>query len=651
MKKLSKLLTVLGCFLFCIQISFGQVTKVDKANLEYDAYDFIDARDIYLMVVQDGYHSAEIFKKLGDTYYYNSDYATASDWYLKLLDMYPDNIDTEYYYRAAQSLKSLNRYEESNKLMAIYTSLGGEERVVKVFENDPEYLKSLGIESFKYVVNKISANSKFSDFGPSYYKDKIVFAASTKNLENFKTHNWNNLPYLDLYIADMDADGNFSNPEPLKGEINTLYHESSTSFTKDGKIVYFTRNNYTDGKKGIDHDRTMRLKLYKARRNLDDEWVDVEELPFNSSDYSVAHPALSLDETRLYFASDMPGTHGRSDLWYVDILKNGTYGEPVNLGPEINTRARETFPFISERNNFYFSSDGHGGLGGLDVFIAPMDSERNLGKITNFGEPINSNQDDFGFITKESEGTGFYSSNIDGGRGSIDDEIFRFVEECVMTIKGEVTDIDTGELLPGAEVILMDTNNKILDKKIVGEDAAYSFTVECNTMYILLGTNKDYFPNENSLETPDEGGVIEFSIELKHQPECPPNDLGCRLSLQPIYFDYDKSDIRYDAAIELAKILAALRKYQDLVIHIESHTDSRGKDSYNEKLSGRRANATLNWFINQGINASRLSAKGYGEYQLVNDCGNESECSEEDHQLNRRSMFIIQDHQSTLSSK
>ncbi|SDF17130.1 OmpA family protein [Ulvibacter litoralis] len=639
-----------GIFLFCIQLLNAQNGDVRKANKEYDKYDFIDARDIYLMVVEDGYHSAEIFKKLGDTYYYNSDYTNASKWYTRLLDTYPNDVDTEYYYRAAQALKSISNYADSDVLMEKYVALGGEERVVQVFENDPEYLKSLGVEPFKYVINKISVNSKFSDFGPSYYKDKIVFASSTKDLSNFKTHNWNNLPYLDLYEASIDKYGNLSDPVPLKGDVNTIYHESSTSFSKNGKTVYFTRNNYTNGKKKSDRQRTMRLKLYKATISETGDWVNVLELPFNDEEYSVAHPALSLDEKRLYFASDMPGTFGRSDLWYVEILGNNMYGPPVNLGEKVNTKARETFPFVSEKNNLYFSSDGHGGFGGLDIFIIPIDEEGELGKITNFGEPINSNFDDFGFITKESEGTGFYTSNVDGGRGSIDDEIFRFVEECVMTINVVVRDIDTQELLPGAEVSILDENYQVIQKVTVGEDATVTFTKECDTKYTLLGTKKDYFPNEKTLVTPDEGGVVDVTLELKHKEICPPNDLGCRLSLQPIYFDYDRSEIRPDAAVELAKILAALRKYSELVISIESHTDSRGRDSYNLKLSDRRAQSTLNWLVDKGISRARLSAKGYGETQLVNHCGNDVECTEEEHQLNRRSMFIIQDLNSTVTN-
>ncbi len=631
-------------FLACLCASglFAQnKAKLAKANREFDKYDYIDAREIYLKVVEDGYHSAEIYKKLGDTYYYNSDYVTAVKWYDRLLKTYPDNIEVDYYYRAAQSFKSLDRVDESNRLLKVYLEMGGEVPEVQLFENNPEYMKKLGLSPSKYVVEEVETNTKFSDFGPAYYGNQLVFSASTRDLSNFDTHNWNNLPYLDLFMADMDSEGHLSNLDDFSSDVNTVYHESTPVFSKDLKTMYFTRNNFTNGKAAADKKRTIKLKLYKATRTDSTSWGNVKELPFNNNEYSVGHPALSLDEKRLYFASDMPGTYGRSDLWYVDILSNDSYGLPVNLGPDINSKSKETFPFISEKGNLYFSANGYGGEGGLDVYIATFNPLGRVEQITNFGPPVNTPQDDFAFIIRESEKMGFFTSNRDGGRGSVDDEIYKFTEVCVMNIIGVVTDEDTGELLPGAEVTLMDQNSKVIEKVIADENASYRFVVECSTKYVLRGTKEGYFPKEESVETPDEGGVIETELKLKLKDPCPPNDLGCRLSLQPIYFDYDKDYIRPDAEIELAKILMALRLYPQLVINIESHTDARGRDSYNMKLSERRAQSTLNWLIEKGIEPTRLSAKGYGETQLQNRCSNDVECTEEEHQLNRRSMFII----------
>ncbi|MCW9038514.1 OmpA family protein, partial [Altibacter sp.] len=293
------------------------------------------------------------------------------------------------------------------------------------------------------------------------------------------------------------------------------------------------------------------------------------------------------------------------------------------------------------RNNLFFSSDGRGGLGGYDIFMAPLDGET-VGKVSNLGEPANSSQDDFGFIIQEDKRIGYMSSNRDGGRGSIDDEIYRVQEKCEVVITGTVFDKDSKALLPGAEVTLLDGNNTVVEQVIVGQDAAYSFTADCEKQYSIRGSKPQYAPYEKVILTPAESGRVEVPVPLALIDPCPPNDLGCRLKLEPIYFDLDRYNIRPDAAVELAKILAAMRQYPELVIHIESHTDSRASFKYNERLSENRAQSTLNWLVERGISKSRLTAKGYGERQLTNRCSDGVECTEEEHQLNRRSMFIIQ---------
>ncbi|MAN58212.1 MAG: hypothetical protein CMC08_00060 [Flavobacteriaceae bacterium] len=445
-----------------------------------------------------------------------------------------------------------------------------------------------------------------------------------------------------MFETERDSEGRLSYPKPLSGVINTAFHESTPTFTKDGKTIYFTRNNFLDGKKGKDSDKTIRLKLYKATKGSEGMWSNVTELPFNSKEYSTAHPALSADETRLYFASDMPGTLGMSDLWYVEILSDGTYGNPVNLGPTINTEARESFPFVSQKNNLYFASDGHAGLGGFDLYVTPLDAMGMPGEASNLGEPANSNQDDFGFIINEDEYIGYMSSNREGNRGSIDDEIYRVQEKCEVTINGLVFDVDTKEPLPGANLMFLNASNEVIGTQVADDSGNFSFMAECELQYSIRATKDLYEPNEIVVRTPSKTGVIEVEIPLKRKDICDPRDLGCKLNLQPIYFDFDRYNIRPDAEVELAKILAAMREYDELVIHIESHTDSRGNDAYNEALSEKRAQSTLNWLVSKGIDRSRLSARGYGENRLVNECSNGVECTEEEHQLNRRSMFIIQ---------
>ncbi|CAM1355722.1 OmpA family protein [Tenacibaculum ascidiaceicola] len=640
-------------FLFALlsTSAFAQIALVEKANTKYNTYDFIDARKIYLKVVEKNYGSAEIYRKLGNTYYFNSNYSKAAKWYYNLIDRFPNEALTVDYFRAAQCLKSINQPEEAEKLMEIYRFKGGKITSLDSYKNVADTLFKKGVHDKLFEIEKIPVNTEYSDFGPAFYGDNIVFASSRKNPSLSKEQTdelagWDEQPFLNLYQVSLDKDMNFGKVKAFNKNVNSPYHESTAVFTKDGNTMYFTRNNYLNGKKKRDRDHVVRLKIYKATRN-GNSWENIQELPFNSDNYSVGHPTLSPDEDRLYFSSDMPGSLGMSDIWYVKILGEDIYTSPVNLGNKINTTERETFPFVSDENNLYFSSDGHSGMGGLDIFVTKLE-ENSHGEVSTFGEPINSPKDDFGFIIKEDR-IGYFTSNRDGKEGSKSDDIYQIWERCEITIQGPVMDKNTGELIPNAEVTLIDSNNKEVKTVTVGNDATFTFLLDCQEQYTLRAKKEKYHPKEKVIETPNNPKTIKMPIKLNMplalelSDPCPPNDLGCRLTLQPIYFDYDKSNIRPDAEIELAKILAALKEYPTLKIHIESHTDSRGNDLYNSKLSENRAQATLNWFLKKGIDITRLTAKGYGESELINKCNNQTTCSEDEHQLNRRSMFIIKE--------
>jgi len=622
---------------------YAQENKVKKANEEFDSYDYIDARKIYLSVVKDGYESAQVFEKLGDTYYFNSEYTEANKWYEKLVNNYPNQVKPEYYFRSAQTLKSVGQYEKSKAMMEKFKASSPSNLANNQLSNWQSFEDLTNSQNEKFKVTNITSKMSGSDFGPSFYGDKIVFASSSINTEGSKVHDWNGLPYLDLFEAEIGEDGNLSNVKSLKGDINSPYHESSAVFTKDGQTVYFTRNNYIDGKKKRGKKRLVSLKIYKATKNDDGTWNNVQELPFNDDSYSVAHPALNQEETRLYFSSNMEGTIGLSDIWYVDIHKNGSYGTPINMGSEINTEERETFPFISDNNTLFFSSDGHVGLGGLDIFKV-SDNDLVHKEIINLGLPINSNQDDFGFIVNEQEKIGYLSSNRDGNNGSSSDDIYLITENCNLVIYGAITDSNTGNPLDGSLVYLIDENNEVISQQVTNANGNYEFeeNIDCENQYIVRASNdeKEYEPQEQLVMTPEGSMMLQVDLALT-PPDCPVNDLGCRLDLQPIYFDFDKHNIRPDAEVELAKILQAMKQYPQLNIHIESHTDSRGNDEYNMQLSERRAKSTLEWLVDKGIDRKRLSSKGYGESQLINNCSNGVNCSEEAHQLNRRSMFII----------
>lgn len=640
-----KQITIICCVTLLTLNVTAQKKQLIKADKNFDKFSYIDAREVYLKVVEDGFTSAEIYRKLGDTYYYNSDYDNASKWYAKLIQEFPAETDPIYYYRTAQSLKSQGKYEESDALMEQFVALSGESIISRNFEQEPEYLSLIAFKSKNYELVKTDISTLSSDFGSAYYLDNKVAFASTDGATGDEIYGWTSEPFLDIFIADKDSLGRLSNKTKIEGDVNTSYHESSPVFTSDGKTMYFTRNNFKNGKRAKkDKNNVVRLELYRATLQADGSWREVVELPFNNDSYSTAHPALSLDEKRLYFASDMPGTYGLSDLFYVDILENNTYGAPVNLGPTVNSEGRESFPFISKNGNIYFASDGRAGLGGFDIYSATISADGEIDAVSSIGTPANSNQDDFALIINEDQGIGYLTSNRNGDvRSSSDDDIYRIqFSPCEVEIAGVVVNEKTGQIIPGATVLLLDKDNNEVSSQVADENAYFSFpTLECGLQFTVRASKEGYEPNEKMVNTPYE--TIKLSIDLPLTPvdPCPPEDLGCRLTLRPIYFDFDKSNIRPDAAVELAKIYSAMEQYPQLIIHIESHTDSRGNDVYNEALSERRAQSTMSWLIGKGISPSRLSAKGYGEYRLTNQCSNGVKCTDEEHQLNRRSMFLI----------
>ena len=519
-----------------------------------------------------------------------------------------------------------------------------------LYVTDLNYLDSIAELRPKYIVETTKINTEQSDFSSAFFgEDKLVFS-STYQASGQRDYDWTGEPFLDLYIADIGDEGQLENTQQIEGDINTAFHESSAVFSKDLKTVYFTRNNYKNGKKRTDRKNTVRLKLLKASVDEDGNWSDVEELPFNNDNYSVAHPALSLDGRKLFFASDMPGTTGESDLWYVDIYKDDSYGDPINLGQKVNTEGRESFPYIADDGTLYFTSDALIGFGGFDLFKAELTDSGIARDPENMGLPINSAGDDFGFLLKSETNTGYLSSNRDGNRGSASDQIYYFKpSKCVVEITGLVRDSNTGNLMPGATVKLLDMGMNIIAEQIVQQDARYSFPeeVECGQAYYLITENGlAYSIAETTFVAPTTSQSVSVDMEIETlSQDCPPYDLGCLLGLNPIYFDLNKYSIRSDAEIELTKVFNAMIRFPELIVRIESHTDSRSPQSYNLRLSQNRATSTRNWLIQRGIAPSRLSAFGFGESQLINRCADGVPCTEAEHQLNRRSMFLIENYQ------
>lgn len=621
---------------------YSQIGRLATADRKYDKYAYIDAIEVYEKVAEKGHKSVDLFEKLGNSYYFNGEYDKAERWYSELFAMSED-VPAEYYFRYAQSLKSIGKYDKADEyLLKFYQKTNnpaGDE-----LKNNKNYLDELRKDSDRYVVENAGVNTEFSDYGSIIRGSDLIFASARKTNAVFqKKHSWTGQYFTNLYAAKIAEDGKLSDAKEFSENLDSKFHEATPVFTKDGNTVYFTRNNYNDGKKGKSDDKVTKLKIYKATLK-DGKWTDITELPFNNENYSVAHPALSADEKTLYFSSDMPGTLGQSDIYKVAINENGTFGAPENLGSGVNSPMRETFPYITDKNVLYFASDDHLGIGGLDVFEAKMNKDGSFTSVKNVGAPINSPKDDFAYIVNTKTHIGYVTSNRDGGVGS--DDIYKFKENvCEQIIKGVVTDKQSSQPLPGAKVSLFDANMELL--KSVEADAkgefAFEENIECDKKYYVRAEYTDYETNEVSVTTPLKSGETRADIALSKRvmPVEVGTDLAKIFDISIIYFDLDKWNIRPDAATDLEKIIAVMNKYPKMKVDIRSHTDSRQTHKYNERLSDRRAKSTLEYMVKNGIERSRLTAKGYGETQLVNGCSDGVPCSEADHQKNRRSEFIV----------
>lgn len=648
MKLTAKLLAIL--FLLSLSTSYSQA-GLEKANKQYDKLAYVDAIKTYERVAEKGFKSVEIFQKLGNSYYFNADFINASKWYNQLFQL-NEKIAPEYYYRYAQSLKATGDYAKSDEYMRHFADLSTDLRG-RLFKSNQDYLTKIKANSGRYILENLAGNSPYSDYGTAILGDQIVFtsARDTGGIIRRK-HSWTNESFTNLYVADYKNDS-IGKIEKFDRKVSSKFHESTPVFTKDGSTMYFTRNNFINGKKGKNSDKVVLLQIYKSHLmhagTNKEHWSEPETLPFNSNQYSTAHPTLNDDGTKMYFASDMPGTLGQSDIFMVDIHADGTFGKPQNLGSNVNTEGRESFPFVTN-SELYFASDGRPGLGGLDIYVTTI-SNGSFSMPENIGAPANSPKDDFAFIINPETRKGFLSSNRDGGIGN--DDIYKFVESkklgCSQNLNGIVTDRISKAILPNTKLTLSHSDFTPISTVISDENGRYNFTVSCGDSYYIKAEKQDYSSEESSVIIPDNSGETNLNISLDRSIQAVSlgDDLAITLKLNPIYFDLDKSDIRPDAELELQRVIAVLNQNPTMTIDIRSHTDSRQTKPYNKALSEARAKSTQTYLIENGISASRLTSKGFGETKLINRCADGVDCTEEEHQQNRRSEFII----SSISKK
>lgn len=638
---------VMLCFLFSAVMSFGQTRKERKADRNFDTYAYVDAIKVYEAMVEKGQVNTSILSKLGDSYYFNGKLEDAFKWYDELFfgnyaDKNLSRLDKEYYYRYAQTLKAMNYVRQADEVLQQFAELQSADSRAQLFITREELIEQT-LSASRFTMVNLSTNSSFSDYGAALLNNRLIFTSSRVNEEmKNKVHNWTNQYYTKLYATTIGEDGSFSPPELFAKEIASKeLNIGSAIFTKKGNTMYFTSNNgLTSGGKRAQYnaDESSLLKIYSARKQADGRWGAVVELPFNLEGYNTAHPALTPDEKWMYFVSDRQGSIGESDLFRVSISETGRFGAVENLGDKINTAGRETFPFISSDYVLYFSSDGHPGFGGLDLYKSKISMDGKLGIPINLGLDINSAFDDFGIYIDATSRKGFVSSNRTGGNGV--DDIYMFVEKpCYQILDGVIADVDSHLGVQGVEIVMYNDQNKPIETIYTNEQGYYSIEkLLCGQQYRVQVNKEGFFSEEFEVDTNrDAQQRVNIQIELINKGD----DLFKKLKLSPIHFDFDSATIRADAQIELQKVVDVMLEHPKLQVDVRSHSDSRGNDTYNLRLSERRAQSTIEWMIRQGVEASRLKGKGYGESQLINSCINGVKCSNEEHQENRRSEFVV----------
>lgn len=602
---------------------FAQSGKQKKADRLYEDFAYTKAIEVYKDLLEQDYNTAHNQLMLADSYYQLRDPENAVVHYAKAVEQ--PNVSPEVYYRYAQMLRGVREYDKSREWLKKYQQEGKNPSQVEELLSSDDIVVYEGLESFRLV--PADFNSQFSDFG-TYTANGTTYFVSARGTADTKSkiYDWTGEPFLDIYKT---SGGTIT---AVPGDVNTVRHEGPLTISPDGKTMYFTRNNYMNNRNGKkDKQGVNHLKIYKATLQ-NGSWEDIEELPFNNNSYSVGHPSLSADGKTLYFASEAPGGQGGSDLYKVSV-ENDTFGTPVNLGPQVNTPGNEVFPFAAKNGNLYFSSDGHKGYGLLDVFVVTSEAPQ---KVQNLGEPVNSSLDDFAFSTSsEDTSKGYLSSNRLGGKGG--DDIYTMSILAPLVLKGQVTDSINNKPIANATVRIMDENNRQIAFLETDADGNYQTEIARDRVYPLEAKHIKYNTKNKVLRTSGMDDKTELVYNIKLDPV---RDVEYLAEINKIYFDFDKSNIRPDAAKELDKLVNLMKnEYPDLVIEIGSHTDRRGSEAYNARLAERRAQATYDYLVKNGVEPERIvTYKGYGEKMPDVEC---TTCNEQQHQLNRRSVFKV----------
>ncbi len=567
--------------------------------------------------------------KLANAYRLTNDIPNAEKWFSQIVDLPESEPINMFYY--GKLLMSQEKYKEAQIWFTKYL-----EKVPDDFVAEMLLVSCKSVGSFKqdpslYTIKEAEIPEVATAFGQVPYGEGIMFTADKMTFKNSNTSNWTGRSYLDIYFSQKDQNGKWLSPMLLKGNVNGQYHEGPASFTKAGNVVYFTRSNYAKKKMAKSSKNENNLQLFRGEL-VGDKWTNVTSMPFNSDEYSCGHPSLSLDDKTLYFISDMPGGVGGTDI-YKTTFDGTAWSKPENLGNVINTSGNEMFPYIHSDGTFYFSSDAHNNLGGLDVFMSFYDGKKWL-QVENLNYPLNTSKDDFGFVLNADNKTGYVSSNRGEG-----DKIYEITKnEPTFILSGMVSQKGKPSLMIDSAVIeIHNLTDKTKENVLTNKAGLYKIKLKSKSEYLIKVWKPMYF----TVTEPKNVCMIgkKISENFTANFELDQIIIEKPIVLENIYYDLDKWFIRPDAEKELDRLVQLMLDNPTLTIELSSHTDARAGDQYNLVLSDKRAKAAVEYVASKGIDTKRMRWKGYGESKLVNQCKNDITCTEEEHQQNRRTEF------------
>ena len=621
--------------------SYSQVGKSEvKGNKEYDKYAYIDAIKTYERIYEKGYKSPDMLLKIGNAYYFNAELEKANKWYSELYTTNPDQ-EAEFYYRYSQALRAVKDYPKADAMMAKFNDKSCNTLRGEKFAKGRDYLAEIKKNSGRYKIEDAGINSKYSDYGPAYMGTKVIFT-SARDTGNFskRIHTWTGQYFTNLYSSALAEDGSLSGVDKFGKKINTKYHEGPAALLPDGTLM-FTRNNYFKGKAKKSAEGIIKLKLFTATAPGLDE---VKPFPYNSDEYSVGHPALNSTGTLLIFASDMPGGLGGTDLYYCTRASvKEEWGKPVNMGKTINTEGDELFPTLYQDTQLFFSSTGHAGLGGLDIFEIGLDGTNPVASPINLGAPVNSSVDDFSLVRNRNGQQGFFTSNRRGN-----DDIYTFnYRDYRIILKGTVT--ASGQPVSNINIAVANQAQKLNIK--TDANGAFLYELPKQSLTSLGFDIPGYTKQELSVSTNDietdtiliRNIALQKIEQIAKVPVLTKDCDSIRQMLKQfiLYYDLDKSFIRKDAAAVADKLALFLKQNPQFDLVASSYCDSRASFDYNIKLSLRRSKSAKQYLVNKGIAADRIKIRYFGEQDLVNNCKDGVNCTEAEQQLNRRTQFFL----------